>query len=266
MTREVKRSVGNPELKMAELTGNSYFRSTKCKHNDKGYCKFENKCRKTHAVNVCIEKKCDKNCNSRHPIPCKYRSKCKFLAKKICAFSHIKSNFGDESDDCDSDIVDLKKQVESLKQGNESKQMELETIEREIKTLKEMKIVVTALIKDVEEKAEQISNLEKETSNLKNEIDTIKEESKINLNNLAERFSKDFKEMKLAVTALIVDVEKTKNNKLDCNKSHVEETCENGRMVQNAKTHLEKHKEGMKANMSNFRFDFSRQSTSKQNM
>ena len=91
--------------------------------------------------------------------------------------------------------------------------MELETIEREIKTLKEMKIVLIALIKDVEEKAEQISNLEKETSNLKNEIESIKEESKINLNNLGEKFSKDFKEMKFAVTALIVDVEKNEKYK-----------------------------------------------------
>ena len=99
------------------------------------------------------------------------------------------------------------------KQGNESKQIELEKIEREIKTLKDIKIVVTALIKDVEEKAKQISNLEKETSNLKNEIESIKEESKINLNNLAEKFSKDFKEMKLVVTALIVDVEKNEKYK-----------------------------------------------------
>ena len=238
---------------MTELTINSYFRSQKCQHNDSGYCKFGDKCRKKHAINVCSTKNCDKNCSSRHPIPCKYKKRCKFHAKQICAFSHAKSIKDDTSDDCESDLVELKKQVESLKNENEHKKLELIKIEKEIKAIKEIKIVVTTLIKDVEDKSEKISELEKETSKLKLEIESLKKETADSIKDLKEEFSKNMKEMKIAVTALIIDAEETKREKPKCKESNVEERREQYKNVQNSKTNLEKHK---LSNMSNFRFDF----------
>ena len=55
---------------------------------------------------------------SRHPKACKFKEDCKFLAKGICAFKH------GLSDKSDANIEDLKKQIESLKEENEAKQLE----------------------------------------------------------------------------------------------------------------------------------------------
>ena len=99
--------------------GNTNFRSTKCQHNDSGYWKFRNKCRNPHAINVCEDKKCDKKCNSRHPIPCKYEKRCKFLVKKVCAFSHAKSDSDDPNDNLECELVGLKIEIESMKKVNE---------------------------------------------------------------------------------------------------------------------------------------------------
>ena len=94
----------------------SDFRNnTKCLYNDSGFCKYGEKCRKTHHKSICLRNNCDKKCNSRHPKPCKFKAKCKFLAKAICAFKH-------ENDE--KDLDDLKRQIESLKQENKDEKCE----------------------------------------------------------------------------------------------------------------------------------------------
>ena len=98
-----------------------------------------------------------------------------------------------------------------------------------------------------------ISELEKETSKLKLEIESLKKETEDSIKDLKEEFSKNMKEMKIAVTALIIDAEETKREKPKCKESNVEERREQYKNVQNSKTNLEKHK---LSNMSNFRFDF----------
>ena len=110
---------------MKEIKRNMNFRSEKCHHNDIGYCKFGDQCRQKHATNVCAQQNCEKNCNSRHPIPCKYENKSKFLVKNVCAFSHTKSKSGsvDEGRNCESDLLKLQKEVESLRHENEKKQL-----------------------------------------------------------------------------------------------------------------------------------------------
>ena len=94
-----------------------------------------------------------------------------------------------------------------MKQENEHKQEELRKVEKDLASLKEIKLVVTAIIKDIEKKDEKILNLERDTSILKTEIKALKEERKAGLGDLNEQMVKDLKEMKLVVTALIKDVD-----------------------------------------------------------
>ena len=79
---------------MTEFIGKLNFRNSKCQYNDIDYCKFEDKCRTEHARNVCVKKNCNKDCNFRHPIPCKYDNRCKFHVNNVCAFSHAKLKSG----------------------------------------------------------------------------------------------------------------------------------------------------------------------------
>ena len=50
----------------------------RCRYNNKGYCKYRNKCRFEHTTKVCEvflkDGKCEdkRNCNNRHPKQCKY--------------------------------------------------------------------------------------------------------------------------------------------------------------------------------------------------
>ena len=64
-------------------------KNKKCLHFDKGFCLFRNKYKYLHVNKVCPKKKCPKiHCKLRHPVPCKYKDKCKFIKKGDCAYSH----------------------------------------------------------------------------------------------------------------------------------------------------------------------------------
>ena len=60
----------------------------KCLYFDNGYCMFREKCRKQHYLSICKIKNCDKTCENRHPIPSKFKKKCKFQLQNECDFSH----------------------------------------------------------------------------------------------------------------------------------------------------------------------------------
>ena len=79
---------------------------SKCLFNDTGFCKFGDQCRKQHHKSVCFIMHCNRNCNSRHPKPCKFKAKCKFFSKQICAYKHVTL----ASDDMELEA--LKKEVE----------------------------------------------------------------------------------------------------------------------------------------------------------
>ena len=93
-----------------------------------------------------------------------------------------------------------------MKLENEKKKLEIDKLDNDIKSLKDISLVVTALIKDVEEKAEQISGLLRENASLRHEIELVKEETTVQLKDRKKEFSKDIKELKLVV-ALIKDKE-----------------------------------------------------------
>ena len=100
---------------------NADFRNnaSKCAYNDKGYCKFKDECRKQHFSEVCEEKDYKKECNKRHPKECRWKNKCKFLAKNVCAFSHsVKVQRVDKLDHFENEIKALKDEIEALKVAN----------------------------------------------------------------------------------------------------------------------------------------------------
>jgi hypothetical protein len=168
-------------MKKSDFRYENDFRSkTKCPFDDSGFCKYGDKCRKVHYRSICSRKDCDKLCKSRHPKSCKFKENCRFLAKKVCAFQH-KFSVNENKE-----LNDLKRQVDSLKQENENKQLKLMELDKDLKTLKanqeskeenntvkELKLVVTALIKDVQAKEKKLLEMEKETHHLKLQVESI---------------------------------------------------------------------------------------------
>jgi hypothetical protein len=66
----------------------------KCRYFDKGYCKYENKCRYFHPLEICkshLESpKCMvKGCRSRHPKSCKWFKKEVGCKRNNCEFLHV---------------------------------------------------------------------------------------------------------------------------------------------------------------------------------
>ena len=134
-------------------------------YEDIGYCKFGDKCRKQHFKTVCSNPECDKSCKSRHPRICKFKEKCKFFAKKICAYKHVTLACDD------SELNALKKQVETLKLENEAKlstivklDEEIETFKFKIEAVEKEKEISTKLVNELKE---TIALLEKENVDLR---------------------------------------------------------------------------------------------------
>jgi hypothetical protein len=113
---------------------NTYFRIPKCKHNDSGYCKYGEECRKRHFKTLCSTANCDRNCQGRHPRECRNGGNCKFFSKNICAYKHVTL-----ADDCD-EVKALKIKLKTLE--NEKAEVvnklleQIDTLVKEIEDLK----------------------------------------------------------------------------------------------------------------------------------
>ena len=161
-----KNEIENSDFRKESKNTKSGFRyNPKCSFHDSGYCKFGEKCRKQHYNTVCLDPNCDKNCKSRHPRICKFKAKCKFFAKNVCAYKHVTLACGD------SDLNALKLQVKSLQLENEAKlskiiQLEEETkiVQSKIEALEEEKEISSKLVKELKD---TITLLEKENVDLK---------------------------------------------------------------------------------------------------
>ena len=64
-----------------------------CKHNQRGFCKFGDRCRNRHRNEICGSEYCViENCELRHPLKCRFfilNASCKFLEN--CAYTHEES-------------------------------------------------------------------------------------------------------------------------------------------------------------------------------
>ena len=91
-----------------------------CFHNNYGYCKFKEECRRRHVNTICENKSCEvSTCNSRHPKWCKYPiqyGRCKF---NPCAFLYFErddsiDNLTKENELISENIRKLDKEIEKL--------------------------------------------------------------------------------------------------------------------------------------------------------
>ena len=119
-----------------KLNSDSRNNQSKCLFNDNGYCKYEDKCRNKHSLNICKIKNCNKNCEERHPKQCKYKMKCKFLEKEICAFSHVilvndDQNVTKLNKESENKIKQIEVTINNMKVENECKIEQLCELVRE---------------------------------------------------------------------------------------------------------------------------------------
>ena len=75
----------------SRLTDRNNFQ---CQHNNRGYCKFGDKCRYKHFTKTCTKRVCrSKECAFRHPKPCKNRENCKFSKLNVCIYKHVEDDY-----------------------------------------------------------------------------------------------------------------------------------------------------------------------------
>ena len=118
----------NSNFELTKVFMNRNFHQ--CYFNNRGYCRFRDKCRYRHYKQICPKSICrDQECNYRHPRSCKYRELCKFYKKDICAFKHIniikKETSENEIKSHFEEIQKLKNEILQLKTDVESKVKEL---------------------------------------------------------------------------------------------------------------------------------------------
>ena len=130
-----------------------------CEFHKYGYCKFQKNCDSKHVNEVCEDTSCDvKNCNYRHPRPCKfYREygRCKF--SEWCFYKHDRNRVTES----ESKQIELIKKVDQLeKKVNESKHIIEEMVRKsysfvqksEIEQLEEMIHEKNIIIESLQEK------------------------------------------------------------------------------------------------------------------
>ena len=103
-----------------------------CSHNNRGFCRFRDKCYYPHFTKACSKKVCrDQACLFRHPKSCKFGEDCKFYKKKICAFKHAETDkelakIKKEINDFEEEVMMLKGDVSNLKNSIKTKEEDLE--------------------------------------------------------------------------------------------------------------------------------------------
>ena len=107
-----------------------------CKHFQSGFCKFGDRCRKSHLNEICENPQCDqKTCILRHPKSCKYFSAfstCKFGDN--CAYKHVSSS-QPEFVKINSEINNLKATLENVLKSLSMKENEIKTLQEKVKAI-----------------------------------------------------------------------------------------------------------------------------------
>ena len=81
-----------------------------CKYYNKGYCRYKTTCTNIHYMQICTQIMCrNKSCESRHPVDCRYGSKCR--RKMECLYVHNRYELIEmKIDKKDTEINHLKKE------------------------------------------------------------------------------------------------------------------------------------------------------------
>ena len=105
-----------------------------CKFHKTGHCKFGQTCRHFHSHTVCSVPNCDKNCQDRHPKPCRYQARfgrCKFGSS--CSYLHCDS--AAVNDTLANDVEELKKALKQVMQILEAKENQIQKLEDKLLTV-----------------------------------------------------------------------------------------------------------------------------------
>ena len=142
------------------LTNENLFQ---CQHNNRGYCKFGDKCRYRHFTKICTNRICKlKECRFRHPRSCRNRENCKFFKRNVCLYKHIKQDYPEKYTRYEEEINKVKVEINRLKE-----------------LLKYTDTFLTNKIEEIREKNDsKIKELKKENQNLK----TINESMSVKVN------------------------------------------------------------------------------------
>jgi hypothetical protein len=71
---------------------------TKCKYNNRGYCKLKEACENIHSDKVCDNLDCSEDeFEDRHPNPCKFGPRCQVNKRKECLYLHAALASNDEN-------------------------------------------------------------------------------------------------------------------------------------------------------------------------
>ena len=157
----------------SNLTNNLY----QCSHNNKGYCKFGNKCHFQHFHKLCSKPICkEKECPSRHPKLCKNRDECKFFKKNICAYRHENlhtkdiihnKNINEEINALEDDVKRLQQEIVDLKDNIQMKEMKEKKVQE---TLNEKTESIEKLLAENDRLKDTLTLLEKENVDLRVEL------------------------------------------------------------------------------------------------
>ena len=105
-----------------------------CKFHKTGHCKFGQTCRHFHSHTICSVAYCDKNCQDRHPKPCRYQARfgrCKFGSS--CSYLHCDS--APVNDTLANDVEELKKALAQVMQILEAKENQIQKLEDTLRSV-----------------------------------------------------------------------------------------------------------------------------------
>ena len=176
-----------------------------------GYCKREERCNKIHLKEECLEEVCfTKNCNKRHPRPCKFYNRigfCKYDSK--CMFKHkLPKNEEKQNEKIEAlektmdklqklveeqsatiktlmiqseEVTKLNGKVDDLVHKKKEKDEASQSIEFQKNEVKVLQNSVEILEKENREKTETIRQLERDVFELKEmvQVDTVEETNRI---------------------------------------------------------------------------------------
>ena len=142
-----------------------------CRHNQTGFCKYGERCRKQHVNIKCNQDECkDKKCSRRHPHLCKFYAHtgfCKFQER--CAFVHKEINV--ETHKVAHEVQKIKEEIERLKSNviGTLNHIDSESVIKDMKNLKAEVDFLKNIIKP-------IVSIRQEGKVLKKSVDKLREE------------------------------------------------------------------------------------------
>ena len=142
-------------------------------YNQRGYCKFGDKCFQRHEKEICHDRnECtNQYCSKRHPRECRYFiqfGRCKFGVG--CAFSHDNNNKSHKAEELNKEVEEMKagvKKVEQLEKEVHELKAEVKNIKQDIKLMKKAPELTLSNVKG--------EKLEKGVTELKEEVSTLKQ-------------------------------------------------------------------------------------------